>query len=401
MAGIKSILVVGSDPKLCLEFEAALDGIKEVTPTCHHASDFRQAAEVLRSRRPALALVEMNADLRPLRAFAEEARKTSPETILAAVFHPAIFGADVSESAILIEAIRVGFQDFLRRPLSSVDLRQLLDRLGRAAPESPSRLGRVLSFVSNKGGVGKSTLALSVACALAHEFPERVLLVDASLQMGVCSTMLDLRPKATLTIAARQRDRLDETFLRQLAAPHDCGLHLLAAPANAVEAAEIDDNLAARLLTLARRAYDYVVVDTFPLLDRIVMAILDLSDLTYIVLESIVPTILGVDKLLALLDSMGYDRERQRVVINRYSSWLGHLGPADVAERLGRNVDHVVPYQKHLVTAANVGRPYVLSAPSWYGFGKAIRGIVAEVRAAAPHAPGMTARSQSASEGTS
>ena len=44
---------------------------------------------------------------------------------------------------------------------------------------------------------------------------------------------------------------LDETLLRQIAAVHSSGLHLLAAPAGAVEAAEIDDEAVARLLTLA------------------------------------------------------------------------------------------------------------------------------------------------------
>ena len=71
--------------------------------------------------------------------------------------------------------------------------------------------------------------------------PEKVLLIDASLQMGVCASMLDLKPATTMTDAYHERDRLDETLLRQLATPHDCGLHLLAAPADAVEAAYIDE----------------------------------------------------------------------------------------------------------------------------------------------------------------
>ena len=44
--------------------------------------------------------------------------------------------------------------------------------------------------------------------------------------------LLDLRPETSLTDAVRERDRLDETLIRRLATPHECGLHLLAAPAD-------------------------------------------------------------------------------------------------------------------------------------------------------------------------
>jgi pilus assembly protein CpaE len=326
----------------------------------------------------------MTADLRQLKAFADEAAAASPETLLAAAFRPDVFGPDVSESAILIEALRAGVRDFLRRPLSRADLEQLLDRPDPRTHAAPARFGRVLSFVSNKGGVGKSTLAVNVACGLAGRAPDRVLLIDASLQLGTCASLLDLHPAASLTDAARERDRLDEVLLRQFATRHACGLHLLAAPASAVEATAIDDEVMARVLTLARRAYDYVLVDTFPMLDRVVMAVLDLSDLIYVVLESVVPTLLGAARLVELLDGLGLPSERQRVVLNRYSNFAGNLRPADVAERLGRRVDYLVPYQKKLVIAANVGRPFVLGAHTWFGLGKALRRMVEDIVKLAP-----------------
>ena len=129
--------------------------------------------------------------------------------------------------------------------------------------------------------------------------PERVLLVDASLQMGVCASLLDLTPTTSLSDVVREKDRLDETLIRQLAMPHSSGLHLLAAPADAVEAADIDDEVISRILTLARHTYDFVMVDTFPMLDRAIVAVLDLSDRAYVVLENVVPTVLGAVKLVA------------------------------------------------------------------------------------------------------
>jgi pilus assembly protein CpaE len=232
--------------------------------------------------------------------------------------------------------------------------------------------------------VGKSTIAVNVACGLAKRYPEKVLLIDASLQMGVCASMLDLTPVATMTDAFHERDRLDETLLRQLATPHPRGLHLLAAPADAIEAAYIDDEIMARIVTLARRTYDYVVVDSFPMLDRVMMAVLDLSDQAYIVLESIVPTLLGGAKLLKLLDELGVSSERVRVVLNRYMNFAGNLKPSDVVRLLGRPVDHVIPYRKGVVISANLGRPYVLQASRFFGFGRAVTRIIDEVADVSP-----------------
>src|SRR4051794_39243012 len=119
-----SILIVSPDPRLETEVSQALAGIPDLHAVLHTAPDFRQGVEVARSRRPDFVLVEMTRDLRALKHFAEEVNKGAPETNLAAVFASDLFGHDVSESALLIEALRAGIQDFLRRPVSRLDLEQ-------------------------------------------------------------------------------------------------------------------------------------------------------------------------------------------------------------------------------------------------------------------------------------
>ncbi len=374
-----AILTVSPDPRLEEEVRSALSGIPDLSPILHSASDHRQGAEAARSRHPDFVLVEMTRDLRSLKSFAEEVVKGSPETNLAAVFSADLFGHDVSESALLIQAMRIGLQDFLRRPVSRIDLEQLLERLYRRASPLPVRAGKIISFVSNKGGVGKSTLSANLACGLAQRHPEQVLLIDASLQMGVAASLLDLKPSTTLTDTAREQDRLDETLFRQLATPHSSGLHLLAAPAGPVEAAEIDDQVMARVLNLARRAYDFVLVDSFPLLDRVMMAVLDLSDRIYVVLEGLVPTVLGVAQLLKLLESLGVPVDRLRLILNRFTGSSDNLKREDIAGRLGRSIDFVVPYHKKIAIATNLGQPYILTSSRLWGLGRTLFQMVADI----------------------
>lgn len=379
MTGPFQILIIAADPQLAPECEAALASLPGEAAVVHRVADARQAVETARSRHPNLAVIEMGRDLARLKAVVADVAAVSPDTLSVAAFRPELFDHEVSESAMLIEALRCGIRDFLRRPMSAVDLGQLVERLSRRDARGPVRWGRLVSFISNKGGVGKSTLAVNTALGLALRNPERVLLIDTSLQMGVCAAMLDLSPTLTLTDAARERDRLDDMLIRQLATPHPSGLHLLAAPADAVEGAEVDDDLISRVLTLSRRAYDYVVVDTFPIFDSVVMSVVDSSDLVYIVLENVVPTLLGATKLLGLLEKIGFPRERQRVVINRYARHSGCLKPIDVALKLDRDVDHVVPYNRGLIAAANLGRPFSMWASRFSTAGRRLAAVVDEV----------------------
>jgi pilus assembly protein CpaE len=341
--------------------------------------DFGQAVEAARSRQPQVTLVEMTPDLRRLKLLVEELRAAAPETAVVAAFRPDALPPDVPESLVLIEALRLGVRDFVRRPVSSDELTGLLDRVAAPREELPSRRGKVITFISNKGGVGKSTLALNTACGLAQRLPGRVLLVDASLQMGVCAALLDIEPPATLTEAVRQRDRLDERLLRELAIVHSSGLHLLAAPHNAVEAAEVTEEAMTQVLALARRCYDFVVVDTFPLLDGVVMSILDQADRVYLVLENVVPTLLGGVKLLAVLDRLGLPRERLQIVLNRYTARGGNLRATDVADRLDRDVDFVVPHDRRIVMAANLGEPFLLRRALFSGAAREMRRLADDV----------------------
>jgi pilus assembly protein CpaE len=156
-------------------------------------------------------------------------------------------------------------------------------------------------------------------------------------------------------------------------------LNLLAAPADAVEGAEVSEEILSRVLSLARRTYDYVIVDTFPVFDRVVMAMLDQTDQVYVVLENVVPTLLGIEKFLKLLQSIGYPVEKQRVVINRYSSRQGSLPVADAAERLNRDVDLVIPYDRAIVSAANLGRPFISGWHPLSGAARSLHKLVAEI----------------------
>jgi len=378
--GVVQVLVVGEDPTLGPELDAALVGIGSQRVITHHVAGHRQGVEVARYRSPDIVCVEMGRDLARLKAFVRDIVAVAPQTFLAAVYRHEDLAGHESAGQVVIEAMRARVQDFLRRPISSVEVQQLLDRRLHGAEAPAVSLGRVVAFVSNKGGVGKSTLAVNTAVALAARHPGRVLLVDAALQAGACAQMLDLTPPSSLVDAARERERLDETLVHQLTTPHPSGLRLLASPADAIEGAEVTDGTVSRVLGLGRQRFDYVIVDTFPMVGRFLLSILDLSDLAYMIIQPTVTGVMGAVGLLRTLDHVGFGEARQRVVLcHNFPSFPGDLRPEDAEESLGRGVDHWVAYDRRVIRSANAGMPYILHSGAWRGFGRTVGQIATEI----------------------
>lgn len=358
------VVVVSPDPGFREEVRAAVESLGRGGLVLHEVGDVGQAVAAVRSRSPRLVVVDQHAEGVDLPEFARRLGGDRDDMIIAAAYAPDAV-EEVAGGATLIDAVRAGVHDFLRRPISSVELGGVVDRaVGPEAASGPRERrtrGRVTAFISNKGGVGKSTLAVNAAVALAKRYPDEVLLIDASLQLGVCCSMLDIAPETTLLDASRERDRLDRTLLRELAIRHDSGLHLLATPADPVEASSIPDEDLAAVVTTARRHYRHVVVDTFPLLDSTVVGVLDLCDFACVVAEPVVPTVRGIGQFLKTLDAVGVAGDRITVAVNRVTGVAGTPSTGDIEAVLGRPVDHVLPYETRVLTAANVGRPVAAS----------------------------------------
>ncbi len=374
------ILVVGQESVLRQEVDAAIEGLPGYRAVVTYATGFSQAEEHARNRHPELVCIELGTNIQDLRLFTNELYKIVPNVVVAGLFWANKLGEDDSDTAVLIDYVRARVQDFLRRPVSSTELRQLFERLLLQHTTLQGEVGTVISFISNKGGVGKSTLSVNTAAALATRHPDQVLLIDASLQLGICALMLDVVPNTTIVDAVREKTRLDETMLRQLAVKHPCGLHVLAAPANAMDASEVDEESVYRILNLARRAFQYVVVDTFPMLDSTVMAALDVTDLGFIVMQGTAPSVVGAVRLLPVLKGLGFAEDRQRLILNHnYRNFSGNLKPVDIERRLARPLDYVFPYQKGLLVAANAGEPFVLHGHRFFGFGREVKLLVDDI----------------------
>lgn len=346
------------------ELSSASESLDELQFVLRTEPELGRGVETVRDRAPEICVIDLEGSLDGILGASEELTRTAAGTLLVGAYRPDSVQA-LERRDDWIALMRAGMRDFLRRPVSSQELSDVLERqvLGQAAQQAT---GRVACFAGNKGGVGKSTLAVNSSVLLANRHPGQVLLIDASMQLGSCAAMLDLEPTTTVVDAARELYRLDETLLRSLAEEHESGLHLLAAPRDASESGVIDETSLGRILAVARRAYSWVVIDTFPLLDNLALTVLDFSDRVWVVTSSGVPAVRGVASYLGLIERLGVPRERIRLALSGVQRpFPGSLGPGALEERLGRAIDVHVPHSRRFLVSNDSGHVLVQAAPAW------------------------------------
>lgn len=353
---IERILVIHPEPETRRSVAAALrqDGSRALS--LYEAGSMPEGLESIRRLEPDVVLLDLTDEQGLALEVAREARR--PDRRLVGLYNPLVVRDH--EVDFLRRFARAGVGDFIPLPASAAELQAALDAAPVGLAAKSAAEGRMVAFMSPKGGVGTTVTAVNAALALggSGSFPNGVALCDAALQFGSVATMLGLVPDRDLADMVRDLDDLGPPSAYLVRLP-DPGVSVLARPRDPRDAERVSPEGLSRALINLRRSFDLVVVDTPPNLDLLTLAALDLSERIFVVTEGIAPALLATSRFLDLLAEMGFAPERIGVVLNR-AGLDGTLSEAQVGEQLGRRVDYSLPYDKAVVTSVHTGTPLVV-----------------------------------------
>jgi pilus assembly protein CpaE len=229
-----------------------------------------------------------------------------------------VLSADQSQE-FLLRAMRAGVREVLPAQPSPAALAEALDRVAEKLGSSGSAPGKVLAFISCKGGSGSTFLATNLAYALAAGGTKRVCLIDMNLQFGDASLFVsDIKPLATLSDVATQIHRLDPSFLSSSMVAVTPNFSILAAPSDPSHASDVKPEHVDAIVKLARRQYDFIVLDVGRSLDPVSIRALDHADTIYPVMQMTLPYIRDGKRLLTVFRNLDYSRERIQLIVNRH-----------------------------------------------------------------------------------
>jgi len=243
----------------------------------------------------------------------------------------------------LIRAMRAGVREVLQLPLQRAALQEALARIAAQLGGAAARDGKALAFISCKGGSGATFISTNFAYALATLAEKRVLLIDLHGQFGDAALYVsDQKPAMTLSDVCAQIERIDGAFLDSCLVHVSPNFGVLAAADDPAHAVEMKPEHMDAILLLARRHYDYVVLDVGRQIDALSLRALDQADVIYPVLQLALPDIRDGRRLLDIFRSLGYPPERIRLLVNRYEKG-GKLRLSELEQALGADVLHAVP----------------------------------------------------------
>jgi pilus assembly protein CpaE len=271
-----------------------------------------------------------------------------------------------SEEGVALPAMRAGVRDLLQ-PDADVDtIRSLLERASLASAgrrrglgssvEGLPRRGRIISVMSPKGGVGKTTIATNLAVGLGKEAPTDVVVVDFDLQFGDVASGLMLEPERTLADAVVGAAVQDSVVLKSYLTLHPSGIYALCAPLRPTHADQISGEQVARLLSQLSNEFQYVVVDTAPGLGEHVLATLELATDAVWVCGMDIPSVRGLRSGFGVLAELDLLPENRHVVLNFADRRTG-LTQQDVEAAIGCPVDVVLPRSRAVPYSTNKGVP--------------------------------------------
>jgi pilus assembly protein CpaE len=136
----------------------------------------------------------------------------------------------VNDVELYRELMRRGASEYLVAPLSPLQLIEVIAGLYCEPGAKP--VGRVIAFMSARGGAGSSTIAHNVGWCVAEEFSIHTTIVDFDLPFG--TTGLDFNDEASQGVAdaLSAPERLDDVLLDRLLIKRGERLALLTAPAS-------------------------------------------------------------------------------------------------------------------------------------------------------------------------
>lgn len=313
--------------------------------------------EWLQGRQVDAILVDL--DLPSATALIEEAVARLPQVPLVVVAEP-------RHLTDLQQAMLAGAAAFVTLPLVPQQLQAILQRVTGAAPSGrvSRRQGRMIVVAGLKGGVGRSTIAVNLAVALAQR-PEfavgpPVVLTEVHHGLSDLALLLNAHPTHTLANMATEM-HLDADLVGGHLFTHSSGVRLLAAPTSVQQLVDIPPTVWRAILDVLAQIAAVVVVDTAAHADAILAEALALADDILVVSG---PEITAVRGAVALIESLKQETgigARVHLILNR-SGAAGGIGPGAIADHFKLKVEATLIDDPALTTlAANQGVPFVLS----------------------------------------
>lgn len=286
------------------------------------------------------------------------ARKLHGDSRTASAFLlPLAEKADFQQEMEYIAAGCVGY--LVKSPQLVQTLQQFLDNPARARSDLFSRAeGKLICFLSAKGGVGTTSLLVNLADHVGRERENRktpsVCVADLVLPIGSVAQIVGYQGDFNLiTLSEQPPERLTTFYIKeQLVSLERWHFALLPGSPDPEQASRLQFQKIKTIVDALRSGYDYIFIDLGRTLSRISLPLLLGSDLVVLIAGNDTATVTNTGLVMEYLLAKGLEQERLFILLNRAVGLEG-LTKDEIEKTLGQPVMATIPYLREQMTLAN------------------------------------------------
>jgi pilus assembly protein CpaE len=365
------------------------------------AENGQVAIEQAHELQPFVILMDINMPVMDGLQATEAIKRDSPATQIIVV--------SVQDDAhYMRQAFQKGAFDFVAKPITSAELAHAIERASqeylrvKAAQAAqttampPTRTGdtdryfvqprtidgQVIAVMGLKGGVGKTTLAVSVGVGLARSMPDKkVLIADGNLLFGDVGVFLNTRAQYTILDVlqmASEPEGIDAQQLETVLVPHDSGAKLLLAPPNPGEA-HVGPDLVAGMLNSLKQEFHYIILDTATTFDVVSAGAIRAANRLIVVTTPTMPALKDARLLFNELAGAEYSIDNVILVLNEVDR-NSRITPEQIGNFLKHQVAIQIPDDPMAVEAVNQGTPLIALDPRRSVAARPLANLVSLVR---------------------
>ena len=260
---------------------------------------------------------------------------------------------------VIIKTMRAGAKEFVSKPVIKTEFLEIFRELLKDINSKEEKDScKIISTFSNKGGIGKTSVAVNLAVELAQMSKEKVALIDLNLQLGDVATFLDMTPPFAMDYIADNIGSLDnEELLKTMSRYKNTSLYVIADPLNIDKSQDITAEQIKNILTALKKTFSYIVIDIGTNIDSKTITALDMSDLILLIAIVNLPAIRSMQRCMELFEKLGYSKEKIKLVLNRYIE-NEDIKATDIEEVVKQKVYWKIPNNYlTMMSAINKGVP--------------------------------------------
>ncbi len=332
MSSVKVLLHIKEENLRREAVDALRESVQQV-PFEQHTSDWTSLLEHLGKTKPEALLLDLTTVPTDLAAAMRQIKIHAPRTKVVALHA-------VEDPKMILAAMRAGANEFLHPPLED-SLPTALERILSSVESDLGTVsrGKVIGFLSAKGGCGATTLACHVAWELQNLTRKRVLLADLDLTSGLVGFLMKTPSSYSILDAVKNLSRLDESLWKALIVENRPNLSVIPAPASYSRWDHPDENHLKQILQFMRTQHDWIVLDLGRSLNSIATAVLDEIDQLFLVSTLEVVALHGLKSIVHGLFDQG---EKLQLVLNRTPK-LMDISTQELEKILGRSLYAALP----------------------------------------------------------